>query len=130
MPMQSWGEKHVGSRPSGSSRQVGLGGPRRWGRKGQVIAVIEPVGPSRPVDGSRRPGSVRRAGKRRRAGSDSVELSGLGKLVAKINASSPLHGSKLAAVRREVADGKYVTPERLHAALENLADELNDLSRP
>ena len=38
--------------------------------------------------------------------------------------------SKLAAVRREVRSGEYVTDERLREAMSNLVDEMEDLTPP
>ena len=94
------------------------------------MAVIEPVGPLRPVDGTRGPRRAGRSSRRVRAGSDSVELSGLGRLLAKMEGTSPLRESKLAAVRREVRSGEYVTDERLREAMSNLVDEMEDLTPP
>jgi len=96
--------------------------------EGPGAIVIEPVGPSRPVGGSRRLGRVGLARPGAVGGTDSVELSGLGRLLAKMEATSPLREAKLETVRDEVAGGRYATPERVEAALENLAAEIDDLS--
>jgi len=90
--------------------------------------VIEPVGPSRPVGGSRRLRRVESVNSGRDGGADSVELSGLGRLLAKMEAVSPLREAKLEAVQREVTGGTYATPDRVAAALENLAAEVDDLT--
>ena len=89
--------------------------------------MIEPVGPSRPVGGSRRLRRVESVSSGTDGGTDSVELSGLGRLLAKMEAVSPLREAKLEAVRREVDKGSYATPDRVAAALENLAAEVESL---
>jgi len=45
-----------------------------------------------------------------------------------MEAVSPLREAKLEAVQREVTGGTYATPDRVAAALENLAAEVDDLT--
>lgn len=55
--------------------------------------------------------------------SDRVELSGLDGIMAKLKTNDIRH-DKVAAIRQQIAEGTYETPEKLDGAIEKLMDDL------
>ena len=92
--------------------------------------MIEGVGPLRPVDGPNRPRRSRRMSRLKLSAADSVELSDAARMLAKMDQTSPLRGARLKTISSELAEGAYVTDDRLLEALENLLAEADDLTKP
>lgn len=55
--------------------------------------------------------------------SDRVELSGLDGIMAKLKTNDVRH-DKVAAIRQQIAEGTYETPEKLDGAIDKLMDDL------
>jgi negative regulator of flagellin synthesis FlgM len=55
---------------------------------------------------------------------DQVEISPLGQMLDGISQLPEIRHEKVEAIRREIAEGVYETPEKLELALDRLIDEL------
>ena len=54
---------------------------------------------------------------------DQVEISPLGQMLDGISRLPEIRHEKVEAIRREIASGRYDTPEKLEVALDRLLDE-------
>ncbi len=82
-------------------------------------------GMSRPqVDGAARPGQDAEPRAVRR-GVDEVEVSSLAKSLSRQNTDPPVRQNLIDRVRAEIDTGRYVTPERLDAAVDKLVDSID-----
>ncbi len=76
-----------------------------------------------PIEAGSRPNSsapVAEPGKT----SDQVEISDLGKAFADLQAASSYNAAKIHAIRKEIADGKFETPERIKGTVDRLFETL------
>ncbi|MBI1337188.1 MAG: flagellar biosynthesis protein FlgM [Phycisphaera sp.] len=77
-----------------------------------------------PINGSRVNGSSRINPSSPTRGSDSVEFSGVSRLLAKLHDLPDVRQGLVDRVKSEIASGTYETPEKLDAAITELAQDL------
>jgi anti-sigma28 factor (negative regulator of flagellin synthesis) len=53
-----------------------------------------------------------------------VQISSAARALGDVDAASPLHEARLAAIRAAIEDGSYETPGKLEAAVDRLLTEL------
>ena len=67
------------------------------------------------------------SGSGQRRGDDKVELSTAAQLLGRLNELPDVREDLVAKVREQILNGSYETPEKLDAALSELAKDLEDL---
>jgi negative regulator of flagellin synthesis FlgM len=72
--------------------------------------------------GANKPSSIDQPAQTRT--SDRVELSGLDGIMAKLK-TNDVRTDKVQAIRQQIAEGSYETPEKLDAAIERMMDDLD-----
>ncbi|MFT3784584.1 MAG: flagellar biosynthesis anti-sigma factor FlgM [Tepidisphaeraceae bacterium] len=88
---------------------IGGGAPINRAQALKAFGATKPAGPiDRPTTGR---------------ASDRVELSGLDHIMAKLK-TNDVRTDKVQAIRQQIAEGTYETPEKLDGAIDKLLDEI------